>query len=219
LTLGPRRPADKALQTTSAQDIMKTELLHSIAPTALSFIVLLCAILLPGPVRAQAVLADDPVAFCRADQLALDTSLQPVTAEGSATGLLIVQNKADHPCSMRPFPTIVFADLDQRPLDIAVAQGLSGFQGGPMIDGRRRPMGHGPVVPPVTLAPHARASASMRWNSSISAGHDRCRSVSAVFLKVPEQTELAPLDTKICSASDGALEVHVGPLVLIADPH
>ena len=115
--------------------------------------------------RTLALALSQTVPDCSSSQIALNTDAEDGRFNGmSHSGtLLVLRNDSTTACRLDPFAQIVLKDRRSNALNVAVHPATA-FQG-PVVKGRPLPMGHGPVVLPIVLAPGAEATASLRWVS------------------------------------------------------
>ena len=151
----------------------------------------------PVHVQAQSRTAP-PIAPCHSDQLSLSTDAENGNFNGmSHSGtLLVLRNISPSVCSLQPVPQLSFKDSRHKTIPITVDQ-KNPFQG-PIVNGKHLPMGHGPVVLPLLLAPGAEATLTLRWVSGAVYDHGTCLTPSSLLLKIGDSTLQTAFDCHIC---------------------
>ena len=146
-------------------------------------IVVLIAGLVCTTVAAQAQAPQQPaVPSCSSNTLRLATDAEGGQFNGmSQSGtVLVLRNVSSAACALNPFAKVVLKDGAMKTLDVTVDT-PNPFRG-PTIDGRRLPMGHGPVVRPIVLAAGAEATTTLHWITGPVFDHSIC--VDPAFLSL-----------------------------------
>lgn len=150
-----------------------------------------------GHAQAQSQPAPS-IATCQANQLSLSTDAENGNFNGmSHSGtLLVLRNISPSVCRLQPVAQISFHDSEHKPVPITVNQ-QNPFEG-PLVDGKRLPMGHGPVVVPILLASGAEATLTLRWVSGDVYDHGTCLTPASLLLKIGDSTLQTASDGHIC---------------------
>ncbi len=157
--------------------------------------------------RAQTPSQSAPkIASCQANQLSLGTDAENGNFNGmSHSGtLLVLRNISPSVCRLQPFAQLSFQDSEHKAVPITISQ-QSPFEG-PIVNGKRLPMGHGPVVIPILLASGAEATLTLRWVSGDVYDHGTCVTPTSLLLKIGNTTVQTAFDGHIC----GQDAAHVG---------
>ena len=144
---------------------MKARYVFDMSPKSVAILIAVTfASTMPASARSDTIPSSVPL--CSSQRIVISTDAEGGDFDGmSHSGtLLVVRNVAMTACRIAPFASITFEDRNGKPLDIAVER-TSPFTG-PVVNGHRLPLGHGPVVLPMTLPPGAIATSRLRWVSS-----------------------------------------------------
>ena len=168
------------------------------APASRLTLIVLAAITLSA--RAQTPPAPS-VPMCQANQLSLATDDEDGSFNGmSHSGtLLVLRNIASNACRLAATPQLSFEDSAHTGVAIALEPKNNPFRG-PVVNGRHLPMGHGPVVIPIVIAPGAEATATLTWVSNDVYDHGTCLTPATILVKVDAATLHAPFDRHVCGA-------------------
>ncbi len=96
-------------------------------------------------------------------------------------------------------PQISFQSGDNKDVPVTVEQKNIAFQG-PLVNGNRLGMGHGPVVVAIILPAGAEATLTLHWVSGNVYGHGTCVTPEALQLSVTSSTLQTPFERSICGA-------------------
>ena len=136
--------------------------------------------------------------MCQSNQLSLGTDSENGNFDGmSHSGtLLVLRNISSTACRIQPTPQISFQTVDHKPVPVTVSQ-KNPFAG-PVVDGKRLPMGHGPVVIPIVVAPAAEATAPLTWVSGDVYDHGTCLTPASIEITLGGNTLQAPFNGHVC---------------------
>lgn len=162
--------------------------------------------LFPSAAHAQQP-AIKAVLMCQSNQLSLGTDDENGNFDGmSHSGtLLVLRNISSTACRIQPIPQISFKTSAGKDVPIVVTQKNNPFQG-PLVNGKRVPMGHGPVVIPITVVPNAEATLTLTWVSGDVYDHGTCLTPAALLLTLRGSTLQTPFSGHVCGPDPS----HVG---------
>lgn len=137
------------------------------------------------------------IAMCQVNQLSLGTDAENGSFNGmSHSGtLLVLRNISPSVCRL-PVPQLSFQDSEHKPVPITIDQ-KSPFEGS-VVNGKRLPMGHRPVVVPLLLASGAEATLTLHWVSGDVYDHGTCVTPASLLLKIGDSTLQTAFDGHVC---------------------
>jgi len=147
------------------------------------------------------------IAACAASQLSLGTDDENGNFDGMNHGgtLLVVRNISPNACRLDPFVKLTVRDAAGHALGIEL-DSTPGFPHA-IVHGRPLPMGHGPVVFPLTVAAGAEATATLRWTSGAVYDRSFCIEPASFEVSVDGGVLHTPTHAHICGADAGHIEV------------
>lgn len=158
--------------------------------------------------HAQAGAKPAPAKDCLAGQLSVTTDSGNGEFDGmSHSGTqLVIRNTSSAACRVQSLPAVTMKGSSGEPLQVSVVPASNPFRG-PMVNGKPVPMGHGPVVLPVTLQAGAQANSTLRWVSGEVYDHSVCVDVASASLSTADGSIDAPLAAHICGPDEQHVQI------------
>lgn len=165
-----------------------------------------------APARAGDVTPVGNIPPCSAAEIRLTSNGADGTFDGMshAGARLILANAAESACTVPAFVTVRFRDSTGATTTVGT-QTMTPFDG-PLVDGKRLPMGHGPVAFPLVLQPHASASTVLRWVEAPVFTHSVCVDTAFVAVTIAGKPVTTPMQAHVCGPDAAQVTVTVGRL-------
>ena len=163
---------------------------------------------------AQEPAARPAVTPCATNQISTATDAEGGNFDGMSHGgaLLVLRNTSPTACALAPFPKLVANDEHGRALDVGFDV-TTGFEG-PVVNGKRLPIGHGPVVLPIVVAGGAEATSTMRWVSSPVFDRSVCVDVASLAVEVGGNPIRTAVSAHVCGSDAGHIRITASRLAL-----
>jgi hypothetical protein len=148
--------------------------------------------------QTSAVAQDEVIRNCTPEQLSPSAGQDAGDFNGMGhSGTLVrMRNLSARRCLFDPFAAITFQDTNGRTLRVVV-QHATPFSG-PSVNGKKMPMGHGPVVQRFEISQGWSTTAELRWVSTPVYTHSVCLDVARVSFALEGGAAHARLDARIC---------------------
>ncbi len=171
-----------------------------------SLVSTLMALSLVSPL-AHAQKSPAPLPLCQPTQLSLGTDGENGNFNGmSHSGtLLVLRNISPSACRLQPIPQLALQTSQGKPVSITITQ--SNPFTGPTANGKRLPMGHGPAVVPILLAPAAEATLTLRWVSGNVYDHGTCVTPASILVTLEGGTLQTPFSGSLCGPDPAHIAV------------
>ena len=165
---------------------------------------------------AQRVETAATVGECSRQQIALHSDGENGNFDGMNHGgtLLVFRNISTSACRLGPFMHISLDGADGKRLGVSVEPKPTFAV--PVIDGHPLPMGHGPVVLPVTIPAGATATSELHWVSGLVYDRSVCVSAAGVSVDIGGVAAQTSIAAHICGPD--ATHISASATRLMLDP-